>query len=174
MTKTLVGSFLLILLLAACAGYGGRGLVVGESVSDDALRLMGPPAMEWAEADGSRQFAYPRGPAGVHTYMLRFGSDGKLAAMENVLTPSHFGRIQPGMSSDAVARVLGPPTPAWTVYFERRNELVWEWRYCDDGNQLARFDVLFDATTRVVRSTLSQREDQINNCSLDRGCWCSR
>lgn len=59
--------------------------------------------------------------------------------------------------------------PAWTVYFKARDELVWEWRYCDAWNRLARFDVLFDATKEVVRSTLSIREE----CGRD-SCWCQR
>ena len=50
------------------------------------------------------------------------------------------------MSGDEVMQILGPSRPDWTDYFERRDELVWGWRYCDDWNQLARFFVMFDAT----------------------------
>ena len=53
-----------------------------------------------------------------------------------------------------------PPVPHWTVYFEARDELVWEWRYCDDWGEPARFNVLFDGTSRRVRSTLSLTESQ--------------
>ena len=31
---------------------------------------MGAPAMRWREADGGERLAYPRGPAGFHTYMV--------------------------------------------------------------------------------------------------------
>ncbi len=164
---------LFLLSLGACAGYGGRGLTVGQSGLDDALRVMGTPAMEWTNPDGSRQLAYPRGPAGTHTYMLHIGSDGKLASMANVLAPPTFSLIQAGMSSDDVLRLLGPPQPAWTVYFKGRDELAWEWRYCDEWNKLARFAVLLDGSTRIVRSTLTRREDQISECGNTGGCWCS-
>jgi hypothetical protein len=57
-----------------------------------------------------------------------------------------------------VLRLLGPSQPQWTEYFKARDELVWEWRFCDSWNQVALFDVLFDATTGIVRTTY-QRPD---------------
>jgi hypothetical protein len=74
----------------------------------------------------------------------------------------HFARIQAGMTTDDVLRTLGPPFRHWTVYFKARDELVWEWRYCDDWNEPARFNVLFDATSMRVRSTLTGTERSRN------------
>ena len=165
---------LAVLLLGACAGHGGRGLAIGASTANDAEHLMGPPALEWADPDGSRQLAYPRGPMGVHTYMLHFGPDGRLASMGNVLEPATFARVLPGMGKEEVLRLLGPSRPDWTVYYERRDELALEWRFCDDWNQLARFAVLFDASSGIVRSTLIQREDQVRLFSETGGLWCAR
>lgn len=164
----------LLLLLAGCASYDGRGLRPGQSGENEVLGLMGSPAWQWRNADGSRLLAYPRGPMGVHTYMAHIGADGKLARIENVLTPEFFARIEAGMSKEQVLKTLGPPQPAWTVYFAARDELAWEWRYCDDWNQLARFNVLFDASKGVVRSTLSLREDQIGLCGRHGACQCAR
>lgn len=148
----------LALLLAACASYSGRGLIAGEAGVDDVIRVMGEPRMQWTEADGTRRLAYPRGPMGVHTYMVLIGPDAKLQSIENVMAPHAFMHIEGGMSKDQVLRVLGPPVPSWTSYFKARDELVWEWPYCDDWNKLARFDVLFDGTKEVVRSTMTIRE----------------
>ncbi|MBU1237692.1 MAG: hypothetical protein KJ634_03640 [Gammaproteobacteria bacterium] len=163
-------------ILAGCASYGGHDLVIGEAGEADVIRTMGTPAMRWTQPDGGVRLAFPRGPMGVHTYMADIGADGKLSAIRNVLTPETFGEIAANMSADEVLRRLGPPEPSWTAYFSRRNELVWVWRYCDDWHQLARFDVLFDATARRVRSTMTQREDQIGDCGGEYGggCWCSR
>lgn len=147
------------LLLSGCAGYAGSRLQPGISGLPTVLSEMGEPAMRWQDGDGSEQLAYPRGPQGPHTYMVFIGPDGRLQRIENVLTMKHFARIEPGKSDQAaVLRLLGPPTPEWTVYFEARDELVWEWRFCDDFSQLARFDVLFDGTTGLVRTTM-QRPD---------------
>lgn len=158
------------LLLASCASYSGRGLVVGESSMDEVYRIMGNPRMQWTEADGSHRLAYTRGPMGVHTYMVLIGADGKLRHIENVLDPLTFRRIQPGMHKDQVLHALGPSEPSWNAYFKARDELVWEWRYCDEWNKLARFDVLFDGTKEVVRSTMTLRE----HCGTEDDCSCGR
>ncbi len=149
----------LAMLVAACASYSGRGLVPGVAGIDEVIRVMGEPPMRWREADGTSLLAYPRGPMGTSTYMVLIGTDGKLQRIEDVMKHQAFVRIQAGMSKDQVLHVLGPPVPAWSEYFKARDELVWEWRYCDDWNSLARFDVLFDGSKEVVRSTMSIRED---------------
>lgn len=152
---------LVSLLLAACAGYAGRGLLPGVATIDDVVASMGPPALRWQDADGSRQLAFPRGPAGVHTFMAFFAPDGRLIRIENVLDMPHFARIQPGKHDQQdILRLLGPSNPGWTAYFEARDELVWEWLFCDDWNRLARFDVLFDGRTGIVRTTYQRPELQ--------------
>ena len=105
------------LLLSGCASYGGSGLVVGQSVEGDVMQRMGEPAMQWTNEDGSRLLAYPRGSGG-HTFMVQIGRDGKLDHIENVLSSAGFSRIRAGMNMDQVLRTLGPPNPAWTVYFK--------------------------------------------------------
>jgi hypothetical protein len=162
---------LLILLLVACAGYSGKGLVVGESGMDDVIRVMGEPRMQWVDADGTRHLAYPRGPSGVHTYMARIGVDGKLQHIENVMDPLTFGRIKAGMSKDQVLRILGPSDPSGTAYFKARDELVWEWLYCDEWSKLSHFDVLFDGASGSVRSTISVR---VKCGPRDDDCECAR
>ncbi len=146
------------LLLAACASYSGAGLQPGVARIDDVERLMGAPAMRWQDADGSAQLAYPRGPAGIHTYMVKFGPDGRMRSKANVLDAAGLARIHPGMTQEQVLRVLGPPDPGRTAYFESRNELVWDWRACTYDLNIQRIYVVFDATTRTVRSAASQDE----------------
>jgi len=162
------------LLLAGCAAYGGYGLQPGARL-EDVERIMGPPAMRWPEADGGQLLAYPRGPSGVHTFMVRIGGDATLVSLENVLDPKHFGRIHEGMTQEEVLRMIGPPAPQWTVYFAARDELVWEWRYCDDWSEPARFNVLFDGTSGKVRTTMSVAERMsVPFGHGNRRDWCSR
>lgn len=146
-------------LLSACAGYSGSGLTPGVATLSAVLATMGQPAMSWMDPDGSEQLAYPRGPAGSQTFMAFIAPDGRLQRIDGVLDMAHFARIEPGKSDQAsVLRLLGPSEPRWTNYFQARDELVWEWRFCDGWNQLARFDVLFDASTGIVRTSY-QRQD---------------
>jgi hypothetical protein len=149
---------LLTVLLTGCASYGGSGLKPGEARFDDVQAVMGPPAMRWQDADGSVQLVYPRGPFGYHTFMVNLGPDGRLQSIANVLDEEGFARIRTGMSKDQVLRVLGPPDYSRTVYFKARDELVWDWRYCQIFGNPARFFVLFDGTSGTVRSTMTQSE----------------
>ena len=164
-------SLSLLLLLGACASYGGRGLMPGQDRLGNVVRVMGQPAMQWQNADGSKQLAYPRGPMGHHTFMVYIEADGTLQKIENVLEPKHFKRIQAGMNQQEVLRILGPSYPGWTDIFERRDELVWEWRYCDDWSASARFDVLFDNSSGIVRSTMGMSESQRGLCGRG-ACAC--
>ncbi|MGP1677478.1 MAG: hypothetical protein ACTS6J_10010 [Burkholderiales bacterium] len=142
------------LLLAACASYSGAGLVPGEARLDEVQALMGRPALRWQDADGSVQLAYPRGPAGFHTYMVRLGPDGRLQSIANVLDEQTFARVRAGMTKDEVLRLIGPPDHSRSVYFKARDELAWEWRFREVYGNPAHFAVLFDATAGRVRSTL--------------------
>jgi hypothetical protein len=163
-------TILLALLLAACASYSGMGLKPGESRLEDVLRVMGNPAMQWQNPDGSRQLAYPRG---IHTFMVHTGPDGKMQNIENVMNMKTFVHIRPGMTKSQVLHILGPSEPSGTVFFKARDELVWEWRYCDEWNEPARFDVLIDGSKEVVRSTLSRTESQMGLCGDEGRCICA-
>ena len=160
MKKTLV-TLICALVIAGCASYNGRGLKPGISTVDDVIQLMGQPAMRWQEPGGGELLAYPRGPAGFDTFMVMIDSKGVMSSLQGVLDMRHFAMIRQGMTKDEVLRILGPSQPQWTVFFERRDELVWEWRYCDAWNEPARFNVLFDNTTGLVRSTQSYTESML-------------
>lgn len=146
------------LLLSACAGYSGGGLKPGQDGEPEVRQRMGPPAMSWPLPGGRKQLAYPRGPAGFHTWMVVIDGQGRLESIDNALTPETFARIRPEMTQAEVLQLLGPSQPAWTAYFAARDELVWEWRYCDDWGEPARFEVLFDGTKKTVRTTYSRTE----------------
>ena len=158
----------LSLLLAGCAGYGGADLVAGVAREADVRLAMGVPAMQWTLPGGGRQLAYPRGPAGYETFMVHLDAAGRLERIENVRDMTHFARTHPDMTQAEVLQLLGPSQPQWTAYFKARDELVWEWRYCDSWREAARFDVLFDATKKTVRSTMSWTESSKSNWRV--GC----
>jgi hypothetical protein len=166
---------LLVLALSAaalcgCASYGGGDLTPGQSTLQDVRATMGEPAMQWVAPDLSTQLSYPRGPAGFHSYMVYLDPSGHLQRIQNVMEQSSFYRIEPGMSEEDVLRILGPPVPAWTNYFEARRELVWEWRYCNEFSQTARFDVLFDSDRHAVRTSYGVPEQ----CNYFDPCLCGR
>ncbi len=153
-----VAKWLFPLFLVGCAPYGGTGLKPGSSSLEDVLAVMGPAALQWSGPDHSAQLSFPRGPAGLHSYMVFIDKQGRLERIENVMTTESLARVKAEMSKDDVLRLLGPPVPEWTVYFPPRRELAWEWRYCNNWSVTSRFHVLLDNDTGRVRSTMGFEE----------------
>lgn len=167
----LVWAALFVVLLSACAAYDGRGLQPGVTARPEVLAVMGEPALRWQDADGSEQLAYPRGPAGYHTYMVLLGPDGRLLRIENRLDAQYFNQLESGKTDQAaVLRLLGPAVPEWEAYFKARDELVWEYRFCNIWGESSRFDVLFDGTSGIVRSWYERPESSFQR----RRILCSR
>lgn len=161
------------ILLAACA-TGGDLASANLGIADIEQR-MGQPVMRWHDVDGGETLVYPEGPQGYRTWFVRSDASGRIIARQNVLAAEQFAKIQPQMSEEEVLRLLGPPVPHWTIYYKARDELVWEWRYCNDWNEPARFNVMFDGTTRRVRSTYAASEDLRGTRSFSRFLgWCGR
>jgi hypothetical protein len=153
----------LALLLAGCAavaGYSGRGLIPGQAQEADVRASMGEPALTYQPPEGGRVLLYPRGPQGYHTFRVTLDAAGRLVSIENVLTPRGFARVLPGNDQEIVRRTLGPPREITT--YARRNEEVWEWRFCDDFSESARFYVIFDQPTGLVKSSGQLTEGQMH------------
>jgi hypothetical protein len=159
-----------VLTLCGCVSYSGSALRPGQSTLDEVRATMGEPAARWSNPDGSLQLSYPRGPSGFHSYMVYLDAAGRLQRIQNVMDYDSFYRISRGMSESDVVRILGPSVPEWTNYFEARKELVWEWRYCNEFSEAARFDVLFDGDSRTVRTSMSHAEE----CIQRSPCFCGR
>lgn len=170
MQKTIAAS-LITLALAGCAHYTGEGLSEGRSSEADVLQAMGEPAMRWNLPDGRKQLAYPRGPAGYHTFMVYLDSAGHFQRRVNVLEPETMALIREGMSEAQVLQLIGPPQPHWTMHFPRRSEVALEWRFCDDWGEASRFDVILDENTRTVRTAYARSESSF---VMNRGDLCSR
>ena len=144
-----LATLVLLLLLQACAGYGGGGLRPGAS-ADEVRSVMGEPAAIYADPAGGWVWAYPRGPVGLHTFMVSFDASGALARVEQVLDDRGFARLRAGADREAdVLRLFGPP---WQVTaFERSKERVLSWRFRDAWGSPAQFHVVLDQAGLVLR-----------------------
>lgn len=143
--------------LSACAGDSGRGLKPGVATLPEVLATMGQPPLSWKHPGGSEQRPVRVERAGLQTHMAFIAPAGR---RQRIGEGAGYGalRVEPGKSDQAsVLRLLGRSQPKWTNYFQACDEPVWEWRFCDSWNHLARFDVLFDARTGMVR-TAYQRQ----------------
>jgi len=150
------------LLGAACASYSGRGLQPGVSSEDEVRRTMGAPAMELGNPDGSKQLAYPRGPLGTETFMVRVGRDGLVQGVDQVLRDEVFYRIVPGITKDDVLRLIGPPSEM--MEFPRLQQTAWEYRYQDAWGYTAFLSVMIDPQG-IVAGRTTRRLDRDNSRS---------
>lgn len=140
-----------LLLVSACASLGESALRPQQDSLADVLRVMGEPSMRWQDADGKSRLAYPR-QSGTGNLMVTIDADGKFLQVEKVLDLEHFARVREGMSKEEVLRLLGPSVAGETIYFSARDELAWTW-FFQDVDDVARFNVLFDASKGTVRKT---------------------
>lgn len=132
-----------------------KGIEIGRSTEDDIRRQAGKPEIVWEESDGGRRLEYPRGPEGATTWMVTIGPDNTVRKIEQVLTAENFARVRPGMTQDAIRRLLGKPTKI--EKFALKQEEVWGYRWYETPNDRAFFNVHFDPQGTV--KTTSRSDD---------------
>jgi outer membrane protein assembly factor BamE (lipoprotein component of BamABCDE complex) len=146
-------TFLTATALVGCASYSGSSLKPGASSQADVRSLMGTPAAVHpaaANAAFSESWEYPRGPVGRHTFMARFDRNGKLVAIDQVLTVSTVARIRMGQDGrEDVTRLLGRPGAVFPL---RDGGEAWDYAaYADTGHpRKIRIVINFDKSGRAV------------------------
>jgi len=137
-------------VLAACDPQKISELEEGLSTEADVRARFGEPEKIWDAPGGARVFEYNRQPAGTKNYMITIGSDGKMGALRQVLTPQNFALVRPGMMMEEVRRMLGKPMQV--TPYELKRQTHYDWRYQDGPNQsdTRMFTVIFDSDLRVV------------------------
>ena len=146
----LAGASALLLGLAGCDQQAIKELEEGVSTEADVRARFGEPEKIWDAPDGGRTFEYNRQPAGHRNYMITIGTDGKMSALRQVLTPANFAKVQPGMAMEEVRKMLGKP--ARITPFELKGEVAYDWRYLEPPNTHMVFTVYFDRDYRVLRT----------------------
>ena len=152
-----VGLLSFLLGLVACDSKRISELEEGVSTEADVRKLFGQPENIWDGPAGSKIFEYNRQPEGARNYMITIGTDGRMSALRQVLTPETFARIQPGMAMEDVRKILGKPmkiTP-----YPLKDQTHYDWRWLDGPNTLMIFSAVFDKDLRVV-STGSGRDPE--------------
>jgi hypothetical protein len=146
--------FLAALLLVACDAQM-IDLKPGISTAADVTKAMGRHTFEWQEPDGSVTWEFPRGPAGVVTYMVVIGKDGVLKEIRQVLNDRTFAQLRPGMTPDEVRRLIG--RPAETMKFANLQEDVWSWKYETGPNEQWMYHVHFSLPDMKLKRTSRDR-----------------
>jgi outer membrane protein assembly factor BamE (lipoprotein component of BamABCDE complex) len=138
------------LLASACAAPTLRP----GAAEAEVLQAMGRPALELRDPDGTRHLAYPTGPFGLQTHMVRIGPDGRVRSVEQVLDDARFYAINPGMTSEELLRHIGPPGER--MRFDNLRQTAWDYRFRDTWGYIAILSVMIDDSGRVA-SRMTQR-----------------
>ncbi|SDM22134.1 SmpA / OmlA family protein [Oryzisolibacter propanilivorax] len=149
------GAALALLALVGCDEQRIRELEEGVSTEVQVRERFGEPDRIWDDGGGSRTLEYDRQPAGRRNYMITIGPDGRMSALQQVLAPHHFAKVQPGMRQDQVRRLLG--RPAKRAFYALKQQGEWDWYWSEDAGREMVFTVVFDAAGRVLRSGSSER-----------------
>ncbi len=152
----------LLALLAGCASYSGSGLVAGSATGADVERTMGQPAARVAKADGSSVLYYPRGPAGRETFAAVLGPDGKLRAIEQLLTDANIAKIALGTTTkDQVRELIGPPSAVTRM--PRLPRDVWEYKIGENADPYVLWAQFSD--DGIVREVFRAKDPEVEGKS---------
>lgn len=144
------------LLVAGCASFAYHGLEPGRSTEADVHRAFGEPAISLPGSGGSRQLAFPTGPAGTQTWMAFISPDGRLSRLEQALTEDNLQRVSSGITSEEVLRLIGPP---WRrIEFPNKRQVAWDYRVQDAWGYLVDYSVMIDERG-IVAETVRARLD---------------
>ena len=142
---------LLLVFLAGCASYSGRGLEPGKATLDEVEKLMGPNAEQRAGPVGETVRYYSRQPHGRQIYAARFGADGRLIAIEQRLTTDNLQKLAVGQTTrDQVRDLLGPP---WETHKMARLERE-SWTYWMDGTTFPKHLYVLFSSDGVLRDVV--------------------
>ena len=137
--------------LSACDQFVIEDLRPGVSTGFEVRDKLGPPGIEWRNADGTVTWEYTQQPMGTTCYLITVDGNNVVQKVEQVLTEAQFARIQPGLTQDQVRRLLGKP--AKTQYFQLKNETVWDWLIENrNAAEPVYFNVYCDPQGRVLRT----------------------
>lgn len=139
-----------LLVVAGCDRQRIAKLEEGVANEADVKREFGEPLAVFNQADSSRTFEYARQPEGQINYFIVIGADGKMSALRQVLKPSEFAKVTPGLDKAEVRKLLGRPAKTQRFYL-KPDEENWDWRWLD-GQQAKLFSVTFDRDGKVSTS----------------------
>lgn len=161
-----VAMLVLSLGLVGCVSLGQDSLLVpGQSRAEDVAARYGQPTRVWPEADGGRTLEYASQPFGERCYMVRIAADGKLVSIEDALQPANRLRVEPGMTTEQVSRLLGRERSR--MFFRLSGEEVWDWNVPpDQSGYLLRFNVHFKQGL-VARTTYSMEFPLLDRSPAD-------
>lgn len=120
-----------VLLLGACTSM--RDIPPGTPLADVQARY-GAPTVECPQPDGTRTLVWSTQPMGQYAWGSRVGADGRLGAVEQILTDAAFKQVEIGVwNEEQLLCAFGPPADKSMVGLPSVRQNVWSYRYRQAG-----------------------------------------
>ncbi len=114
-------------LLAGCSSMSDTppGTPVGQ-----VLEKYGEPTIVCPDADGGRRMVWSTQPAGQRAWGTHVDAQGRVGAVQEVLTDEAFRRLSDGRwTPEQVRCEFGPPADISQIGFGSGRQTVWAYRY---------------------------------------------
>lgn len=151
MPKTLPVLAAFVLAAAGCTHLGSGGIAAGVTTEAELRAKLGAPGMAWSEPDGGKLLEYSGQPSGAFCRMIAIGPDGRVREVRQAFTEENFRRAVPGLTQDAVRRLLGGPEEKVRFALKPEEE-VWSWRIDDTTEKTEYFNAYFGQDGRLLRA----------------------
>lgn len=148
---------LFVALLVACAGAPTAKLSPGQTEAE-MLAVMGQPTGRYPLAGGAQRVEYATGPNGKVTWMVDLDADGRVKAIEQVLTTANFAKVRNGMRVQELLLLLGRPSDKSR---ERGDRETWSWRYQNHEGLWARATIAYGQVFGDVMLTSDPQNDPL-------------
>lgn len=120
-----------LLTLGACASM--RDIPPGTPLADVQARY-GAPTVDCPQPDGTRTLVWSTQPMGQYAWASRVGPDGRLGAVEQILTDAAFKKVEIGVwNTEQLLCAFGPPADTSMVGLPSVRQNVWSYRYRQAG-----------------------------------------
>lgn len=120
-----------LLVLGACTSM--HDIPPGTPLSEVQARY-GAPTVDCPGSGGTRSLIWSTQPMGQYAWASQVGGDGKLGAVEQILTDAAFRQVKVGVwNEEQLVCAFGPPAEKSLVGLPGSRQTVWSYRYREAG-----------------------------------------
>lgn len=125
---------LTILLLALVSGCASFSSVPPGTPAQDVVNQFGAPTYQCTLEDGSQRLIWSQQPFGQRAWATNTDTKGRIDGIRPILTDEHFSMLRRNTwTPEQLLCEFGPPAERAAVGLPSVRQIVWSYRYLQDG-----------------------------------------
>jgi hypothetical protein len=151
------GALLSAFALVGCASVAD--VKPGTSYGD-VVKQFGEPAVTCPAPAGGKQAIWTQQPSGEYAWAIVVSESDQVTEVTQVLNSAFFDKMVPGeWDTSNVKCQFGPPAKV-QIFPESPNDVTWEYRFVDPGDDFMMLYLTFDrATNRLIKFSTGMDPD---------------